>query len=59
LIYRWVVEAKLRHGFDALNRGDHQRVMALFAKELEHVFFGTHALAGARHRRRRKRPQRR
>jgi ketosteroid isomerase-like protein len=49
LIYRHVVEKKLRAGFDALNRGDHQSVMALFAQEFEHVFYGDHALGGARH----------
>jgi ketosteroid isomerase-like protein len=42
---------KLRGGFDALNRGDHQSVMALFAQQFEHVFYGQHALAGARHQR--------
>jgi ketosteroid isomerase-like protein len=49
LIYRRIVEKKLRAGFDALNRGDHQSVMALFAQEFEHVFYGDHALGGARH----------
>jgi ketosteroid isomerase-like protein len=49
MIYRSIVEMKLRRGFDALNRGDHESVMALFAKRFEHVFFGAHALGGARH----------
>jgi ketosteroid isomerase-like protein len=50
LIYRQIVERKLRRGFDALNRGDHSQVMSLFAARFEHVFFGDHALGGARHR---------
>jgi ketosteroid isomerase-like protein len=49
MIYRYIVEKKLRAGFDALNRGDHQSVMALFAEKFEHIFYGSHALAGARH----------
>jgi ketosteroid isomerase-like protein len=49
MAYHRIVEMKLRHGFDALNRGDHTQVMALFAPRFEHVFFGDHALAGARH----------
>jgi ketosteroid isomerase-like protein len=51
MIYRSIVESKLRRGFDALNRGDHEHVMALFAPQFEHVFYGDHALAGARHQR--------
>jgi ketosteroid isomerase-like protein len=49
MIYRYVVEQKLRAGFDALNRGDHGAVVALFGKQFEHVFYGDHALGGARH----------
>jgi ketosteroid isomerase-like protein len=49
VIYRHIVENKLRQGFDALNRGDHAQVMSLFAPRFEHVFYGNHALAGARH----------
>jgi ketosteroid isomerase-like protein len=51
VIYRRIVEMKLRQGFDALNRGDHAQVMSMFAPRFEHVFFGNHALAGARHQR--------
>ncbi len=49
MIYSRIVETKLRQGFGALNRGDHAQVMAMFAPHFEHVFFGNHALAGARH----------
>lgn len=49
MIYRFIVERKLRHAFDALNRGDHAPVLASFGPQPEHVFFGDHALAGARH----------
>jgi ketosteroid isomerase-like protein len=50
-MYRRIVERKLRQGFDALNCGDHAQVMSLFAARFEHVFFGNHALGGARHQR--------
>lgn len=50
MIYRYVVERKLRNAFAALNRGDHGPVLASFGPRVEHVFFGDHALAGARHR---------
>jgi ketosteroid isomerase-like protein len=49
MIYRSIVEHQLRRGFDALNRGDHAPVIALFSAPFEHVFFGDHALGGARH----------
>jgi len=50
MIYRFIVERKLRRAFDALNRGDHAPILAAFGPRAEHVFFGDHALAGARHR---------
>ena len=49
MIYRSIVERKLRRTFDALNRGDHGPVLAAFGAPVEHVFFGRHALGGARH----------
>jgi ketosteroid isomerase-like protein len=49
MLYRRIVEHKIRAGFDALNRGDHAEVMALFGPRFEHVFYGQHALGGARH----------
>lgn len=49
MIYKSIVERKLRRGFDDLNRGDHSAVMALFGASFEHVFFGDHALGGSRH----------
>lgn len=49
MIYRSIVERQLRRAFDALNRGDHGPVLAAFGSPVEHVFFGEHALAGARH----------
>jgi len=49
VIYHYIVERKLRHAFEALNRGDHGPVLAAFSPDAEHVFFGDHALAGARH----------
>lgn len=49
MIYRFVVEKKLRRAFEALNRGDHAPILASFAPAVEHVFFGDHALGGVRH----------
>jgi len=49
MIYRAIVERKLRRAFDALNQGDPAPVLAAFGSPVEHVFFGDHALAGARH----------
>lgn len=48
MIYRSVVEAKLRRAFAALNAGDHAPVLAAFGAPVEHVFYGDHALAGTR-----------
>jgi len=48
MIYRSIVERKLRRAFEALNRGDHAPVLASFGAPVEHVFFGAHALGGAR-----------
>ena len=49
MIYRYVVSRILRQAFAALNRGDHAPVLAAFGSPVEHVFYGTHALGGARH----------
>jgi ketosteroid isomerase-like protein len=49
MIYRRIVERRLRRAFDALNRGDHAPVIAAFGTPMEHVFFGQHALGGSRH----------
>jgi ketosteroid isomerase-like protein len=49
MIYRRIVERKLRRAFEALNRGDHAPILASFGAPVEHVFFGQHALAGSRH----------
>ncbi len=48
MIYRSIVERQLRRAFEALNRGDHSPVLAAFGTPVEHVFFGEHALGGAR-----------
>jgi len=49
MIYRAIVERKLRNIFDALNRGDYEPVLGSFGSPVEHTFFGDHALAGSRH----------
>jgi ketosteroid isomerase-like protein len=48
LLYRHVVERQLRRAFAALNAGDPSRVLAAFAPDAQHTFFGEHALAGTR-----------
>jgi ketosteroid isomerase-like protein len=48
MIYRSIVERKLRRAFDALNRGDHASVLAAFGAPVEHTFYGAHALGGTR-----------
>ena len=48
MIYRSIVEHQLRRVFAALNRGEHGPALAAFGEPVEHVFYGNHALAGAR-----------
>jgi len=48
MIYRAIVERRLRSAFAALNRGDYRPVLAGFAREVEHSFYGEHALGGSR-----------
>ena len=48
MIYRAIVEYKLRSSFAAINRGDYAPAIAAFAPNAEHIFFGDHALGGAR-----------
>lgn len=48
MIYRAIVERKLRNVFAALNRGDHGPILESFGSPVEHTFFGDHALAGTR-----------
>jgi ketosteroid isomerase-like protein len=49
MIYRAIVEWKLRRAFAALNDGDCTAVLAAFANQVEHTFNGEHALGGTRH----------
>ncbi|HEY0229814.1 MAG TPA: nuclear transport factor 2 family protein [Dokdonella sp.] len=49
MIYRLIVERKLRHAFAALNRGDYAPILGSFAATAEHTFYGEHALGGSRH----------
>lgn len=49
MIYRAIVEWKLRRAFAALDDGDCSAVLAAFAKRVEHTFYGEHALGGTRH----------
>jgi ketosteroid isomerase-like protein len=47
-MYTWIVRSKLESAFAAINRGDYAPVIAAFNPEHEHVFYGEHALGGAR-----------
>lgn len=48
MIYRSIVERKLRSVFAALNRGDYAPILDSFDEPVEHTFFGEHALGGSR-----------
>ncbi|MGA2550316.1 MAG: nuclear transport factor 2 family protein [Burkholderiaceae bacterium] len=48
MIYRSVVRARLRRAFRALNEGNNTLILAAFAPDAKHTFFGEHALGGAR-----------
>jgi ketosteroid isomerase-like protein len=47
-MYHAVVRRRIRRLFDAVNRGDAEPVLALFATRFEHSFLGDHALGGSR-----------
>jgi ketosteroid isomerase-like protein len=49
MLYRYIVERRLRHAFAALNRGDYGPILKSFGTPLEHTFHGSHALGGSRH----------
>jgi len=48
VLYRSVVEHKLRNAFAALNRGDYAPILGSFGEPIEHAFAGDHALGGTR-----------
>lgn len=48
-MYHAIVRAQLRRGFDNINRGNYDAVVAAFARRHVHAFYGRHALAGTRH----------
>jgi len=47
-MYHAYVRWRVRRLFDAVNRGDAQPVLRLFARSFEHSFLGHHALSGSR-----------
>jgi ketosteroid isomerase-like protein len=47
-MYHAIVRRRIRALFDAVNRGDAEPVLRLFAPEFEHSFLGDHALGGSR-----------
>lgn len=49
MIYKIIVERKLRSAFAALNRGDYAPILTSFGAPVEHTFYGDHALGGSRH----------
>jgi ketosteroid isomerase-like protein len=48
-MYHAYVRRQVRQLFDAINHGNAEPVLQLFAPEFEHSFLGTHALGGTRH----------
>ncbi len=47
-MYHAYVRRQVRRLFEAVNRGDAEPVLRLFANRFEHVFLGDHALGGSR-----------
>ena len=47
-MYHSIVRSRVRALFDAVNRGDADPVLRLFARRFEHSFVGDHALGGVR-----------
>jgi len=47
-MYHSYVRSQVRKLFDAVNRGDAEPVLRLFAPRFEHIFLGSHALGGSR-----------
>jgi ketosteroid isomerase-like protein len=47
-MYHAIVRRRIHALFDAINRGDAEPVLTLFAPRFEHVFLGDHALGGSR-----------
>jgi ketosteroid isomerase-like protein len=47
-MYHAIVRRRVRDLFDAVNRGDTEPVLRLFASTFEHTFLGEHCLGGTR-----------
>ena len=47
-MYHAIVRRRIRRLFDAVNRGDAEPVLQMFAGRFEHSFLGEHALGGSR-----------
>ncbi len=47
-MYGTIVRNQIRKAFQQINAGDYDSVVAQFAPNAEHVFYGTHALSGSR-----------
>lgn len=47
-MYHSIVRGRVRSLFDAVNRGDAEPVLRMFAARFEHSFLGDHALGGSR-----------
>jgi ketosteroid isomerase-like protein len=47
-MYHAIVRRRIKALFAAVNRGDAEPVLAMFAPRFEHVFLGDHALGGER-----------
>jgi len=48
-MYHAYVRSQVRRLFEAVNKGNAEPVLQLFAPQFEHAFLGEHALGGSRH----------
>jgi ketosteroid isomerase-like protein len=48
MMYHAIVRGRIRSLFDAVNSGNAEPILRMFAPQFEHSFLGSHALAGSR-----------
>jgi ketosteroid isomerase-like protein len=49
IVYTFFVRQRIEQGFESLNQGDYEAVLAGISPSITHTFSGTHALGGTRH----------
>lgn len=47
-MYHWIVRGQIRNAFRQINKGAYEPIVAQFAPDATHIFYGTHALSGSR-----------